>query len=169
MQLYLVRHAIADVRDPLRWPDDSGRPLTQRGIRRFESAAPGLVRLCPKLDRLLTSPLVRARQTADILHAHGWPAPEVMEELRPEVPAVRTLGALAACEGMPCVAMVGHEPAIGEFLSYLLAASETALQSLWRKGGAAVVDLPELRAGAGLLVSYLPPRTLRALATPAGE
>ena len=165
MQLYLVRHAIADIRDPLRWPDDSARPLTQRGIGRFESAAPGLVRLCPKLDRLLTSPLVRARQTADILHAHGWPAPDVIEELRPEVPAARTLEALAAYEGMPGVAMVGHEPAIGEFLSYLLAASETAVRSLWRKGGAALVELPELRAGAGMLVWYLPPRALRSLSS----
>ena len=63
--LYLVRHAVAEERGPA-WPDDTLRPLTERGQRRFARAATGFVRLEGVPDSILTSPLVRARQTAEI-------------------------------------------------------------------------------------------------------
>ncbi|HET9361040.1 MAG TPA: phosphoglycerate mutase family protein, partial [Vicinamibacterales bacterium] len=67
-ELYLVRHAIAAERGEA-WPDDDTRPLTERGIARFKEGVAGLGRLDAVIDEILTSPLVRARQTADLLSA----------------------------------------------------------------------------------------------------
>src|SRR5262249_8330961 len=64
-RVYLVRHAIAEERGP-KWPDDTLRPLTERGKRRFATGAAGFASLEEAPDRILTSPLVRAKQTAEI-------------------------------------------------------------------------------------------------------
>src|SRR5262245_15233538 len=82
-ELYLVRHAIAAERGD-EWPDDAKRPLTKRGIRRFRECATGLRESGVAVDEIFTSPLVRAKQTADILAA-------AMDDR----PPVKTLDALA--------------------------------------------------------------------------
>ncbi len=64
--LYLVRHAIAAERGE-QYPDDAKRPLTTQGMTRFRKAVRGLAELDVEVDLILTSPFVRARQTADIL------------------------------------------------------------------------------------------------------
>ena len=61
-ELYIVRHAIAAERGS-EWPDDTKRPLTERGINRFKEVVKGLRRLDITVDEVFTSPLVRARQT----------------------------------------------------------------------------------------------------------
>jgi phosphohistidine phosphatase len=77
MDLLIVRHAIAYERDRARWREDALRPLSPAGIRRARKAAAGLKELTARPERLLTSPLVRAQQTARILTAvAGWPAAE---------------------------------------------------------------------------------------------
>src|SRR5262245_5019015 len=65
-QLLLVRHAIAAERGA-EWPDDRQRPLTAKGAARFKESVKGLMWLAEGLDHVFASPLVRARQTADIL------------------------------------------------------------------------------------------------------
>jgi phosphohistidine phosphatase len=60
MDLYLVRHAIAGDADPSRWPNDSDRPLTPAGEKRFRRAARGLGRIVPKVDVVLSSTFARA-------------------------------------------------------------------------------------------------------------
>ena len=68
MQVFLVRHAIAHERNRVRWPNDALRPLTTAGIRKFRKAAYGISPIwLPKRAVLLTSPYVRARETAAIL------------------------------------------------------------------------------------------------------
>ena len=82
MELLIIRHAIAFERDRHRWADDGARPLSPSGIRRARKAAAGLKELSKAPDRLLTSPLVRARQTAKILtEIAGWPRAEEAPEL----------------------------------------------------------------------------------------
>src|SRR3954466_2368199 len=68
VELYLIRHAIAEERGE-KWPDDTKRPLSATGIARMRRAARGLKRLGVKFDVVLASPLVRARQTAEIVAA----------------------------------------------------------------------------------------------------
>src|SRR5687768_7039978 len=95
-EIYLVRHAIAAVRGP-QWPDDDLRPLTDRGISRFKKAVEGLAAMDLVVDEVLTSPLVRARQTADLL-ASGLPdhpPVKVLEALRPNHVQARALEAVA--------------------------------------------------------------------------
>ncbi len=67
-ELYVVRHAIAAERGA-DWPDDDKRPLTEKGIARFKDGVAGLTWLDVVLDEIFTSPLVRAKQTADLLAA----------------------------------------------------------------------------------------------------
>ena len=83
-ELYLVRHAIAAERGD-EWPDDTKRPLTERGISRFKEAVGGLKRLDVAIDEIFTSPLVRARQTADLLAAgvDGKPTVKMLDALAP--------------------------------------------------------------------------------------
>ncbi len=77
MRLYLMRHAEAGEADARRWPDDRQRPLSERGHREHALVAVALARMGVRFDRLLTSPLVRARQTAEITAAAygGVPRP----------------------------------------------------------------------------------------------
>src|SRR5262245_16026944 len=70
MRLLMIRHAIALPRGPPDIPDDE-RPLTKRGAKRFRAAAEGLARIVARPDVLFTSPLPRARQTAEIA-AQAW-------------------------------------------------------------------------------------------------
>src|SRR5436853_7070712 len=65
-ELYLIRHGIAEERGD-RWPDDAKRPLTEDGIDRLRKEARGLARLGISIDLVLTSPLVRTKQTAEIV------------------------------------------------------------------------------------------------------
>src|SRR5580658_7695314 len=99
MRLYLVRHAIAAEPDAKRWPDDRQRPLTKAGARRFKHTAGTLVELIKAggaVDRLLSSPLVRARETAAILCRAGLPEPIEESVLAPGRTAARVLAVLRA-------------------------------------------------------------------------
>ena len=78
VHLYLIRHAIAHERGEA-WPDDRIRPLTEDGVARMARQAHGLVALDVSFDEILTSPLVRARQTADILADAYRASPRIVE------------------------------------------------------------------------------------------
>ncbi|MGE5358277.1 MAG: phosphohistidine phosphatase SixA [Bacteroidales bacterium] len=125
LSLYLVRHAIAAERGD-EYPDDNLRPLTQKGSARFAEAVAGLAGLDVSLDTILTSPLVRARQTADIL-AKGLrgsvPVTET-EALRPGARFEHVVRAVGECGKSEAIALVGHEPGIGELAAKLIGASE---------------------------------------------
>ncbi len=165
MQLLLIRHAIAEERSD--WaatgrPDDD-RPLTAEGRRRFRRAARGLVTQVPTVAQLATSPLVRAKQTAQIA-ASAWGGLRLVETdaLRPDVPAARLLTWLRSQTG-PCVALVGHEPHLGAFAAACLGAA-SGERTPFKKGGAMLIAFRGIpRAGAGMLVWALPPKLLRAL------
>ena len=168
MELYLVRHAIAEERDARRWPDDRDRPLSDRGRGRFERASRGLGHAAPDIDRVLSSPATRAWQTAEMLSVGaGWPTPEAEESLSPAVTAAQALRAIAARTlaggAVPeRIAIVGHEPTLSALVALLTGAPGWAID--WRKGGAARIDTAgHPSPGSGVLVWFLPPRLLRAL------
>jgi phosphohistidine phosphatase len=165
MDLYLVRHGVAFDADPVRWPDDSQRPLTADGQKRFSSAARGLKRLAPGVDVLLSSPWVRAWTTAELLeHEAGWPAPVACEALA-ERGTAEVLQALKPYAGSRAVALVGHEPSLRELASYLLTADTGHLQIELKKGGVVRLELDEtVRPGSARLIWLLSPKILRELA-----
>jgi phosphohistidine phosphatase len=162
--LYLVRHAIAEDRGP-KWPDDAQRPLTDEGIRKWRKQAAGLVAIEARPELILSSPFVRARQTADYLAA-AWPKkPKVVEidALRSGGRPRDVLKSLEAFARHASLALVGHEPDLGE-LAALLVGFKTAQE--FRKGGVARIDVAILPppAGSGSLQWWLTPRILRELA-----
>jgi phosphohistidine phosphatase len=162
IELIIVRHAIAYERDPVRWKDDRLRPLTANGRRRFCKAARGLSRLVEKPQRVLTSPLVRAVQTAEILKkSAGWPAARHCPELAPQSTPEQTLDMLRA-ERHARIAIVGHEPHLSRFLGACIAGSDTRVGIELKKGGTAILRFEHrLKLGRAALIALIPPRALR--------
>jgi phosphohistidine phosphatase len=164
MELYLVRHAVAFERDPKRWPDDAERPLTPEGEERFREACAGLRRAAPAPALVLSSPAARAWRTAELLGLEaGWPAPERSEELSPGSSPQAAWRALQGRAASP-IALVGHEPHLGELASYLLAGEPDAARLELKKGGVACLRLADGAApGTAALRWLLTPELLRAL------
>jgi phosphohistidine phosphatase len=155
MQLYVVRHAIAEERDAERWPDDAERPLTKEGEESFREAARGLARIVPSLDVVLASPYVRAWRTAEILHEEaGWPPPTRCEELEAWRAPADALEAVGEHGGS--VALVGHEPYLSRLVSLLLTKDDDAVHIDLKKGGVILVEDRVLRW-------YASPKILRAV------
>lgn len=160
MKLLLVRHAIAVPSGTADIADDE-RPLTGRGRKRFRKAARGLARIVPTPDLLLTSPLLRARETAEIAAAAWGGLTPTSEPLLAGAAPARVLAALAAHRDKGVVALVGHEPGMSELLAHLIGG--TAQRVPFKKGGAALIEMDEGRPGLGRLTWFLPPRLLRRL------
>lgn len=161
-ELYLIRHAIAAERGDA-WPDDSKRPLTDDGMTRMRKAARGLARIDVTIDVILTSPLVRARQTADIVAAALEPRPSIvtLESLAPGATYAALVGDLEKHARKSRLALVGHEPGIGE-LAARLVGSRHAIE--FKKGAVCRIDLDQIPpAGPGHLRWFMTPRILRAV------
>lgn len=163
MLLYLVRHAIAEDRGEA-WPDDALRPLSEAGRARMERQVRGLAALGVTIDEILTSPLVRTRQTADIL-AHGLPGRPRVRDFPPLEPGRRpkeTLAALTDAGRRKSLALVGHEPGLGEIAAALIGL-RTPLE--FKKGAVALIEAPMMppAAGSGALRWLMTPRILRRL------
>jgi phosphohistidine phosphatase len=140
MILYLVRHGIAVDRTDPKAPAEAERPLTARGVQKTRSAALGLRALGAKPDVMITSPFVRAAQTAEIFaEALGFPLDKirVSESLKPaENPAdiLKEISHLKAKE----VACFGHAPHM-DLLIAQLAGARGAFTGL-KKAGAACFE-----------------------------
>jgi phosphohistidine phosphatase len=159
-ELYLVRHGIAAERGD-DWPDDTKRPLTTTGVSRFREVVDGLVWFGVGLDEIYSSPLVRARQTADLLSAgmDGKPPVRTLDELAPGHEPSRPLVELARRVKRRRVALVGHQPDLGELAAALLG---TPRALPFRKGGVCRIDVDRLGSSTtGSLIWFLPPKILR--------
>ena len=159
-ELYLIRHGVAEPRGDA-WPDDAARPLTGDGMSRMRKAARGLVRLGVGVDVVLTSPLVRARQTAEIVASAFDPRPplHVVESLAPGGSYAAAIADLEKHSQRPRIAIVGHEPGIGE-LAARLTGSRRPIP--FKKGAVCRIDIETLpAASAGALRWFAPSRLLR--------
>jgi phosphohistidine phosphatase len=161
LELLLVRHAIAAERGP-NYPDDRKRPLTSEGVTRFKRVVEGLKDFDVKLELVLTSPLVRAHHTAELLVAGigGKPRLDTLEALAPGGGMPQVLEAIAkAAKRAKHIALVGHEPDLGELAARLLRARGTLE---FKKGAVCCIDLDgAMPTGPGTLRWLLPPRALR--------
>jgi len=121
MELYLVRHGLAGQHGD--YVDDTQRPLTEEGRRKTRSIAQGLHQLGLRFDLLLTSPLVRARQTAEILQSEGLSKTlEQSDHLAPDGKLENWLDWLAkgGFVGDRSLALVGHEPNLSSWAEMLV-------------------------------------------------
>lgn len=167
MKVLIVRHAKAEARPLLGFlaKRDRRRPLTPGGRKDMAKTAKGLTRLVPALDALAASPLARARETAEIL-AKRYDGVELVElpALAPGGSAEQVIGWLREQPKDAVVALVGHEPDLGEFASYLLAGKHGSFLPLKKAGACLVAFDAEPAAAAGRLEWLLPPGALRKLA-----
>jgi len=135
---------------------DRGRALTAEGERRFGAAARGLARLVPVPEVVLSSPLLRARQTAALLAA-AWGDLSVTPENALASGSVEViLDALSLHEHATTVALVGHEPTMSGLLAELIRGSSSDPLS-FSPGAAAFVDVVSLARRDGHLLWFLPP------------
>jgi phosphohistidine phosphatase len=166
MKALLVRHADAIPRGT---PGilDRDRPLSPSGEIKFRTAARGLARIVPRPGVLLTSPLLRAHATADIA-ARAWSLIEPRIELALAGESLdEIVGALKTHPSDATVALVGHQPVLGALLGRMLGSPQSE-RLAFKKGGAALVDLPDGPAAPGRLIWFLDPRVLRTLADGSG-
>jgi phosphohistidine phosphatase len=167
MDLLIVRHAIAFERNSRRWRDDGDRPLSPEGMVRARKAAAGLKHIAERPQCVLSSPLIRARQTAAILTEFaGWPKAIECPALAPPEPPEEVFAALAA-QKEKIVAVVGHQPGLGRLLAACLPAQvrggvNPEAFELKKMGVALVTFSSPPRAGGGVLNWFVPPRILRA-------
>ena len=142
MNLYLIRHA--DAGDPHAWKgDDDDRPLTDRGRRQSRELAAALQRLGHPVRFVVSSPLVRARQTAEEMLGVWTPATRdaaLCELLSPGRLRKRKLSQYIDALEAPALAVVGHTPEISDYLGWLLGTDGESVPL--KKGGAACVELP---------------------------
>jgi len=166
VNVYLLRHAIAEERDAARWPDDSLRPLSTDGAESFRRAARGLRRIVPSVDVVLASPYVRAWQTAELVRDEaGWPEPERCPALAGDRSAAAALEPLHERAQHESVALVGHEPNFSWLASLLLVGDEGAVPLELKKGGIVLLTFSAAPApGSALLRWSVAPKLLRALA-----
>ena len=165
LRLYLVRHAIAE--EAAEGMKDADRRLTEDGSRRMLRAVRGLRRIEVVPDRILSSPLRRATETAAILARVLAPGLEVEIEasLAPGREPAEIVRRLASARPGVAIALVGHQPGMGRLASFLLTGSPETLPLAFKKGSVAAVHLPAGRSpGNAELEWLLTPRQLRAMA-----
>ena len=161
-EIYLVRHAIAAERGD-DWPDDNKRPLTERGMDRFKEVVAGLAWLDVVVDEIMSSPLVRAKQTASLLASGltGKPPVKLLESMAPGHAPAALLQELARVAKRKRIALVGHEPDLGELAGHLIG---TRRAIPFKKVGACRIDIESLTSRRpGELQWFLQPKALRKL------
>lgn len=167
MNLYLMRHGIALAQDDPSVANDAERPLTSKGSKRMRKAARGLRALAIPFDSILTSPLTRARQTADIV-ASALGLESRLEEisgLAPESNVEHLMFSLSRYQDRQHIMLVGHEPLLSGTAAYLLGGRKTAsLKIEFKKGGLCRIEIDALpNTAPGTLHWLLTPKQLRLL------
>ncbi len=161
LQLYWLRHGIAEDRRP--GQGDADRRLTSEGIQEVKFVAGCLKRLNAEWDSILCSPLVRARETANVaakvLGVEN--KVEVIEGLLPEDSWEKLREALKPHLPFHKILLVGHQPSFGEMIGHLVCPGGNAQIPL-KKAGLCRLDVAALTANPyAELVWLLNPKTLR--------
>ena len=163
LELYLIRHGVAAERGE-DFPDDSKRPLTNAGISRLRKEAKALDALGVAIDHIITSPLVRTKQTADILAESLKSKPSVSQSdaLAPAGTSTAVVQELAKHMRKGRIALVGHEPNVGELAARLIGAR---MPFEFKKGAICRIDFEVFPPkGMGQLRWFVTPRMLREIA-----
>ena len=145
MNLYIVRHAIAVARGTPGYDDDSQRPLTDKGRRKMNKIVQGLRQLGIELDTILSSPYVRARDTAKILANEFNRVDQIhfIDNLIPPGDFKDLIDEIQEKYDVESLALVGHEPMLGELISWLTTGRKD-LQIDFKKGGVCYLSADNL-------------------------
>ncbi len=161
-EIYVIRHGLAEDRGDA-WPDDAKRPLSEDGISTMRKSARGLGRMGVTMDVVLTSALVRAKQTAELVAGGLNPRPPVttVDSLAPGGTYQAIVADLEKHTRRKRIALVGHEPGIGEFAARLIG-SRHPIE--FKKGAICRIDVDSIPpSGPADLRWLLTPKILRSV------
>jgi phosphohistidine phosphatase len=162
MDLYIVRHGIAIDREDPKSPPEAERFLTEEGIERTRQVAKGIAALGVHADLLISSPYVRAKQTA-VLFAKALEYSEQKirqtDNLLPGAEAGALLRELAREKNVSVVFCFGHAPHVDELLAASIGATRQVTSM--KKAGVAFVELKRVSPPSGQLVWLLTPKLVR--------
>lgn len=162
MDIVLMRHGRAAQRGGHEGPDEQ-RPLTSGGLKKLRRAMAGLRKVVPHLERVVTSPLLRARQTAEVV-AEGYAVP--LKEVASLAPGnePQAITRWLARQHDNVILMVGHEPDLGRLASWYLTGSSESFLPM-KKGAICMIHFDGKPAAArGELRLLFTARQLRTLA-----
>ncbi|MDF1528745.1 MAG: histidine phosphatase family protein [Sedimenticola sp.] len=166
MKIIIIRHAIAE--NPAAFArnckDDTLRPLTGKGIKRVEQSRQGLKKLEPKAEYILSSTLVRAVQTADLI-AELYPnaTRQAIPQLNPGADPAKLTSLLSDLPQESTILLVGHEPDLSELISWYTNGSHFSFLQL-KRGAACMLQFKAgPKAASAELIWLLPPKQLRSL------
>jgi phosphohistidine phosphatase len=162
MQLYVVRHGIAIDREDPKCPPDPERYLTEEGVEKTKEVAKGVVALGATADLLLSSPYVRAIQTAEIFASALEYAKQKIRRtdlLLPGGEPSMLFRELAKDKQSSSIFLFGHAPQLDDVIATALGAKHH-LTSL-KKAGVALIELKRVSPPSAQIVWLAPPKLLR--------
>ena len=161
-QLYVMRHGIAVARGDPNFADDTKRPLTPEGKKKLKAIARGLFRLGLGVDSIISSPLIRASETAAIVGEVFAPGVTVESSdfLRPGGSLQALLTSLGKRADHRSVLVIGHEPDLSDGVAKLIGNARANFQ--FKKGGCCRIDFDKFPPRPpGKLIWWLTPRVMR--------
>lgn len=159
MELYLLRHGVAGQRGDPRYLNDADRPLTKKGRKKLRAQLTGLEAFNVRPGVVVTSPLARARQTAEVV-VEGLGITDRLVVDNRLAPGASTAGVIEILANYPDhsqVMLVGHEPDFSQIAAELSGGNG----DIWlRKGGLIRIDLDSIAGRHGVLRWLLEPKHL---------
>jgi phosphohistidine phosphatase len=157
VNIYFLRHGIAVERGAPGFEDDSARPLTREGKKQLRKTSRALRKMKLEFDLILSSPLLRAKQTAEIV-AKNLKLKKRLKfsgELKPDGSMKNLFRRLNELKPAPKnLLLVGHEPYLSRLISILVSGGEnTAID--FKKGGLCKLDVEKLRFGLCAKLAWL--------------
>jgi phosphohistidine phosphatase len=162
MQLYIVRHGIAVDREDPKCPADPERFLTDEGIEKTRQVAKGVAEVAAVPDLILSSPYLRAVQTAELFAvALEYPKQKIRKSdlLLPGAEPLQLFRELAKDKDLSTVFVCGHAPHLDDLLATALG-TKHHISSL-KKAAVALVELKRLVPPSGELLWLATPKLLR--------
>jgi phosphohistidine phosphatase len=162
MELYIVRHGIAIDREDPKCPADPERFLTEEGIEKSRQAAKGVAEIASVPDLILTSPYLRALQTAELFAdvlEYSKNKIRKSDLLLPGAEPMQLFRELAKDKELSSVFVVGHAPHLDDMLATAIGTKHHI--SALKKSGVAYVELKRLVPPSGELVWLATPKLLR--------
>lgn len=166
MELYILRHGKAQEHTQNR-ASDAKRQLTETGRKEIECIAKAMKNLELKTDEIISSPLIRAIQTAEISLKHITNKKKsitIWNELKPEIETVKTIKKLITLKSTSSVLLVGHEPHLTNMIGLIISDNPINLNISLKKGGLVHIRCnPNKTKMSGSLRSMMTPKQLKKL------
>ncbi len=162
MELYIVRHGIAVDREDPKCPADPERFLTNEGMEKTRQVAKGVAAVATIPDLMLSSPYLRAMQTAELFaEALEYPKQKIArsELLLPGAESLQLFRELAKNKDLSTIFVFGHAPHLDDVIATAVGTNHHV--SSLKKAGVALVELKRLVPPSGELVWLATPKLLR--------